>query len=333
MSTQLSVCIPTYNRIGLLTQTLDNLLPQLARHNIPVFIRDNGSTDGTIKMLDRYRQEKYSNLFVKCNSENLGFDKNLRCVVEDATTEYCWLFGDDDWTSEDTVDAILSALSLNVGFIAINSRAFKPDMTTVVDPNRLGFEENRQYEPGDHARLLLDTAQNVSAMSCMVIARTPWLLAADLYYPKDYPHIGASFVSAVGKRAYVIGKPLLKLRMGDKPMTPSWKYGALMVNWPGAIWGLPADYDDKAKRSVTIRDRRTSISYVVAARALGMYDRTIFSQFLAGDEKVSKIKKGLLYFVARVPKVLCNAVSIFYLYVKRPKGYQVLISDILETSC
>ena len=332
MNPLLSLCIPTYNRRDLLLMTLDNLLPQLKQHEIPVYIRDNASPDDTVAMLERYKAEKYSNLFFKRNPENLGFDRNLRLVVEDASTEYCWLLGDDDWADDGAVAAIMSALSSHVGLVLVNSAAYKHDMQTVVNPDRLGFAEDRLYEADDHSRLLSDTAQSASSVSCMVIDRLAWLRAAGVNYPKNYSHVGATFVSVLGKRAHVIGKPLIKLRVGCSPQAPALKYEVLMVNWPAAIWGLPADYADDAKRSITMRDRRSSLCCTVAARALGMYNNDIYWEYIAADRGIKKTKKWLLRLVAWVPKPLCQAGSIAYLCAVRPKGYQVLISDILHTS-
>lgn len=332
MNTKLSICIPTFNRSSLLLQTLKSVLPQLKEHNIPVFVRDNASGDNTIEMLESFKRNTYPHLFFKSNAENLGADKNFQLVVQDSTTEYCWLFGDDDVPCEGAVTAILAAIAKGAKFIILNSSVYKYDMTTIVDPNKLNMTEDRWYEPGEHSRLLADAAQNAGTISCMIVNRSLWLSAADQYYPETYPHVGAAFVSVLGHKAAVIARPLVKLGIGDRPSSPVWKFTTLMECWPKTIWGLPDNYDENAKRSVTIRDRRSSLSCVIAARALGMFDKNIYNQFYRTDLALGKCRAKILYLVACVPKPLCNVVSIVYLYIARPKGYKLLVRDILETS-
>jgi O-antigen biosynthesis alpha-1,3-abequosyltransferase len=92
-SIKLSICIPTYNNAHVMGETLDSIISQ-AGPETEIVISDNGSTDETSSLVERY-----SSLFPRIRyfrwEKNMGVDVNLLKVVEIATGEYCWFLGDD----------------------------------------------------------------------------------------------------------------------------------------------------------------------------------------------------------------------------------------------
>jgi glycosyltransferase involved in cell wall biosynthesis len=95
MSKLFSVCIPTYNRVNCLSESLQVLLPQAEQGNIDVCVSDNHSTDGTSDYL------KSLALHYKClkyiiQKQNYGLDKNMISAMSMAKTEYILPIGDDE---------------------------------------------------------------------------------------------------------------------------------------------------------------------------------------------------------------------------------------------
>ena len=105
----LSICIPTFNRLHYLKESLDTLLPQAQRLDVEVCISDNHSTDGTVGYL-KEMVELYSCLSICVQKENVGLDKNMLAVIEMASGNYICQIGDDDYLPEGAVNLILNEL-------------------------------------------------------------------------------------------------------------------------------------------------------------------------------------------------------------------------------
>lgn len=95
----LSISIPTYNRAHCLGDCLESIVSQLTDpellERVEIVISDNASTDTTRALVDGF-MARYKNIHYFCNSENLGFDKNILAVVEKSRGTYCLTLGDDD---------------------------------------------------------------------------------------------------------------------------------------------------------------------------------------------------------------------------------------------
>jgi glycosyltransferase involved in cell wall biosynthesis len=96
-------------------------------------------------------------LAVRCvqNSINLGYDANLRTLLDNAVGEFCMFVGDDDLLCPGAIAKVLEAVQMdNVGFVL---RAWKS-----VDRETLKEEELHNYFSGD--RVFPPGAQSVAAL-------------------------------------------------------------------------------------------------------------------------------------------------------------------------
>ncbi len=108
----LSICIPTYNRIGFLTETLDALMPQVTGNpDIEVLVNDNASEDDTAAKIGEYARAHNYTIDIKRNSSNIGSDANFKDVISRSHGKYIYLMGDDDILSPNFIDAVLPFLS------------------------------------------------------------------------------------------------------------------------------------------------------------------------------------------------------------------------------
>ncbi|MFB5763905.1 glycosyltransferase [Paenibacillus medicaginis] len=118
----LSICIPTYNRAACLDQCLQSIFSQIGDTPlIEVNVSDNASPDETPEVVRRY-MEKYSNLRYSRNDENLGADRNILKVLDEARGLYIKLQGDDNYFVENSIWPLLSLTRRNAdcGLIYIN---------------------------------------------------------------------------------------------------------------------------------------------------------------------------------------------------------------------
>ncbi|MFX0092783.1 MAG: glycosyltransferase family 2 protein [Candidatus Hodarchaeota archaeon] len=98
MEKLVSVAIATYNGEKFLKEQLDSIYKQTYK-NIEVVVSDDCSIDGTVKILDEYKQKfglKYS-----VNEQNLGVVKNFERAISRCQGEYIALADQDDiWLPE-----------------------------------------------------------------------------------------------------------------------------------------------------------------------------------------------------------------------------------------
>ena len=110
MTPELSICIPTYNRVSYLKELLPGLVSQIdavADGKIELVVSDNASTDATADYL-RSIERPYLHWWT--NEKNIGGDRNFLKCVREARGEYVWLLGDDDLVSPDSVATIMDRL-------------------------------------------------------------------------------------------------------------------------------------------------------------------------------------------------------------------------------
>ncbi|MDO8254150.1 glycosyltransferase [Shewanella algae] len=96
-----SVCIITYNHEKYIEQCLDSIVSQRTEFSFEIVIRDDGSNDRTLKIIELY-QKRYPHLFNVLDSKvNLGANKNILQVFSACAGKYVAICeGDDFWVDE-----------------------------------------------------------------------------------------------------------------------------------------------------------------------------------------------------------------------------------------
>ena len=91
---KLSILTPVWNQEKLVIRTLDSI-PR--REDIEVIVRDDGSTDDTLKNLKEYAKTTDLNLKIHKNSKNLGVAATCNRLLKSATGEYFHFLMSDDY--------------------------------------------------------------------------------------------------------------------------------------------------------------------------------------------------------------------------------------------
>jgi len=121
--TELSICIPTYNRDGNLINFLNSIYISSLEldFKFQVCVSDNCSTDNTQEVVSK--AQSLMDIKYHKNSKNLGRVRNYLNVVNMAEGEFIWLIGDDDLLMPDAIKEInlLIKSHRDVDFFFINS--------------------------------------------------------------------------------------------------------------------------------------------------------------------------------------------------------------------
>ena len=104
MAPNISVCIPTYNREFLLKETLDSVFAQTYK-DFEVVIVDDGSTDGTKKMLEKYGYNVHYYW-----QENAGDAAARNKLIELARGKYISFLDSDDLLYPNALEKMIEAM-------------------------------------------------------------------------------------------------------------------------------------------------------------------------------------------------------------------------------
>lgn len=170
MSTVLSICIPTYNRVSFIERLLSGLLPQVVAEagRVEVIISDNASTDGT-DVLVKSLIEKYGFIKYFRNDDNKGADYNIARAFWLGGGKYIWVLGDDEVVAEGAVGKILHYVT-NVDFnlVYIKGCYFKNEF----DP-RSGMDAKlKVYVFQDSVEFAKQVGSDFTFISSIVVNRT-----------------------------------------------------------------------------------------------------------------------------------------------------------------
>jgi glycosyltransferase involved in cell wall biosynthesis len=112
---KVSVCIPTYNRAGMLKEAVEAVLAQTFT-DFELIVSDNASTDGTESVVRSFDDPRIR--YVK-NERNIGHRENWNQCLSLARGEYIALIPDDDQMMPDNLDAKVDMLTRhpNVGLV------------------------------------------------------------------------------------------------------------------------------------------------------------------------------------------------------------------------
>jgi abequosyltransferase len=116
----ISVCIPAYNRPEVLSPLLDSILSQDYANFEIVICEDKSPKREQIRdVVSMYRQKWPQKIQYYENESNLGYDGNIRNLIEKAGGDYCFFMGNDDLMYPGALATVASAIARhdNVGVV------------------------------------------------------------------------------------------------------------------------------------------------------------------------------------------------------------------------
>lgn len=105
---KIAVIIPVYNQETLILRALDSIPP---RHDINIYIYDDGSTDATTAAVRNYiKEHPDKNIVAYANLQNQGVATAVNAMLDICSDEYVVLLGSDDYFLPEAFDTILPYL-------------------------------------------------------------------------------------------------------------------------------------------------------------------------------------------------------------------------------
>lgn len=106
---KLSIVIVNYNVCYFLEQTLWSVYKSYTDFDYEIVVVDNNSVDGSLKML----QQKFPNVNIIANKENVGFAKANNQAIQLAKGEYVLLLNPDTIIQEDTLQTCINFMDVH----------------------------------------------------------------------------------------------------------------------------------------------------------------------------------------------------------------------------
>lgn len=149
MKNKLSICIPTYNRFEVLSETLENI-NEVSKHNFvfEVVIVDNNENDKAKNIIRPFLSKNRKFKYFK-NKRNLGGEKNFKECVKKASAEYIWIVADDDIVSSNAINSVHFAVEKNFNLIIINwavySKNLKHKLFDEILDTKITFSSDKNF--------------------------------------------------------------------------------------------------------------------------------------------------------------------------------------------
>ncbi len=120
-----SVVIPVYNHARYVRQCLDSLLSE-GWPNLEILITDDGSTDGSYEVIEKWRAEHpYAFArFALTKQENRGLTKTLNSLVSQARGEFVTLLASDDYLLPGGIAVRIDTLRAHPNWFGVTGNAW-----------------------------------------------------------------------------------------------------------------------------------------------------------------------------------------------------------------
>ncbi|RRQ45334.1 glycosyltransferase family 2 protein [Chryseobacterium sp. SC28] len=130
-----AILLSTYNGARFLKVQIDSLLAQSYK-NWDLYIRDDGSTDGTPAIIDYYTSN-YTNIhFLKDQSKNKGASQSFMWILEEVEANYYMFCDQDDFWLPGKIEITLNAMK--------DLESYYPELPLLVHTDLIVTDSNLQ---------------------------------------------------------------------------------------------------------------------------------------------------------------------------------------------
>ena len=116
----ISIIVPIYNVEQYLNECLDSFIPLLSLNNCEVICVDDGSTDNSKIIAERYVEE-YPTLYKVFNKENGGLSSARNYGISKAENTFIGFVDADDWINPKALINMLNLANNNVYDVVVSN--------------------------------------------------------------------------------------------------------------------------------------------------------------------------------------------------------------------
>ena len=300
----LSICIPTYNRASLLRGCMDNLIPQVKKHKIAIYVSDNASKDGTANVILQAKKE-YPYIYYRRNIRNFGPDFNEAKALKMSRSRYAWLLGDKYRIVKGSIDIVMSRLhDLGPDLMIVNTGDKADNLEKLVNQSVKDVKRNRVYR--ERNVLLKELGWHSTLISSLIFG-SKIIRKGNFrkYIGTNFIHFGVIFdyLSRREFKVYWYSSPIV--------------YSAGWVKWLSAafeifakkffilVMSLPSSYTKEAKlkclKDHGVKSTLFTFKVLIKFRGLGYYDLAKYMKYHEYLPYVSNVPLFIFYLISIAP--------------------------------
>jgi len=308
MQLLLSIIIATYNRANFINQTINSIIPQLSGA-VELLVVDGASTDNTEALMQEYLRRCDRIRYVRLQTKG-GVDQDYNRAVELARGKYCWLFTDDDIVKPEAVKTILSQIAQGYELIIMNAEVRNPNLSNVLEKNRLDIINDRVYMPNEFEKFFLDNVLYMSFIGCVIIRRDIWIeREKEKYFDSDFIHLGVIFQKRLRSAILVVANRYISIRFGNEQWS-SRTFEIWALNWPKLIWSFDV-ISTCAKSFITPQEPWRKITKLLFLRAKGNFGLYEYYKYIRPNIS-SLFERMIIKSVALLPGYFVNCMATVY---------------------
>ena len=196
----LEIVISTYNRSKFVELNVAWILNLIERHEgrVTLLVVDNASTDDTAAVLAKFHSKPYFKYI--SHAVNVGMLGNLRECSINASGDFVWMIGDDDYISPDAIERILSVVDKlpRLPLIYCNFGVYHRIIPSSEDSPHIFFNEMQFLAPNPSSDMETSVNKVVEEHDNLFTAIYPIVLRHDLASACfNYPFDGKPFSNLV----------------------------------------------------------------------------------------------------------------------------------------
>lgn len=304
MTKTLSICIPTYNRAGVLIALLESIVgdaPPALRDRLEICISDNASTDDTDVRVEEFSANSPVQVVYRRNPANLGADQNYLNAVALASGEFCWLMGSDDGIAPGLVAGVFERLGKCRDVMLMDRVVCNHQMQPHHRERWLPVQTEDRYfdfRSGNDGAAYLEMSNGLGALfsflSSIVVRRDSWNAVAfdKRYLGTAYSHAFVLIAVMLRSGIYYASSLSVLNRSGNDSFLDQGAVNRVLLDYRGYLMLA----DDLLPAGHTLRSRFLA----VLARERPLLQYGIFLSAHASDEQWS-VARGYLQALGAAP--------------------------------
>lgn len=148
---KISGCIVTYNNAAIISECIESILEWTKDISFKLYISDNGSTDGTVQLI----QKKYPEVTVIENKQNIGFGEGHNRVIKRLDSQYHFVINPDIFMDSDVFSPMTEYMNKHKSIAMITPKIMNDNGTEQQLPKRnptLRYLILSKFKPFKHYR-------------------------------------------------------------------------------------------------------------------------------------------------------------------------------------
>lgn len=217
---RLSICIPTYNFVNYLGETLDTLLTQARANEVEILILDGASTDKTPELVKKY-QRYFPNIKYVRLPERGGIDRDMARAVTHASGEYSWLFSGDDLMLPGALEMTLEHIETGLDLYLtrhlewVDDRREWDEWPTLNVSGEPFFQLSNDLERREYFTRAANTEAFFGFIGGLIVKKSKWESVSinEEFIGSCWAHVARLFeIMPSGLSVQVLSEPYLKRR-------------------------------------------------------------------------------------------------------------------------